>query len=67
MAISAGDKVHWNTSQGQTTGEAVEKKTEDFTFKGQHFKPTDDDPFWIVKSEKSDSEAAHKESALTRA
>lgn len=67
MTISKGDKVLWNTSQGETTGEAVEKKTEDFTFKGQDFKPTGDDPFWIVKSEKSGSEAAHKESALTKA
>lgn len=67
MAISTGDKVHWNTSQGETTGEAVERRTEDFTFKGQNFTPTPDDPYWIVKSEKSGSEAAHKESALTPA
>ena len=53
MAISKGDKVSWNTSQGKTTGKAVEKKTEDFTFEGQNFKPTDDDPYWIVESEKS--------------
>jgi hypothetical protein len=66
MAISKGDKVSWNTSQGKTTGKAVEKKTKDFTFKGQDFKPTDDDPYWIVESEKSGSEAAHKESALSK-
>lgn len=65
MAISKGDKVSWNTSQGKTTGKAVEKKTSDFTFDGQDFKPTDDDPFWIVESEKSGAKAAHKESALS--
>ena len=64
MAISKGDKVSWNTSQGKTRGTAVEKKTSDFTFKGQDFKPTDEDPFWIVESEKSGAQAAHKESAL---
>ena len=64
MAISKGDQVSWNTSQGKTTGNAKEKKTEEFTFKGQTFKPTDEDPYWIVKSEKSGSEAAHKESTL---
>jgi hypothetical protein len=64
MAISKGDQVSWNTSQGKTTGTAVEQKTADFTFKGQDFKPTADDPFWIVESEKSGSQAAHKESAL---
>jgi hypothetical protein len=67
MAISKGDKVTWNTSQGRTTGTAVEKRTKDFTFKGQDFKPSDDDPYWIVASEKSGSQAAHKESSLSKA
>jgi hypothetical protein len=67
MAISKGDKVTWNTSQGRTTGKTVEKKTKDFTFKGQDFKPSDDDPYWIVESEKSGSQAAHKESSLSKA
>ncbi|PZE27944.1 MULTISPECIES: DUF2945 domain-containing protein [unclassified Curtobacterium] len=64
MAIHEGDEVHWNTSQGETTGTAREKKTKDFTFDGQDFKPTDDDPYWIVESAKSGKKAAHKESAL---
>ena len=67
MALSKGDSVHWNTSQGQTTGTTVEKKTADFEFRGQKFKPTDDDPYWIVQSEKTGAHAAHKESALTKA
>lgn len=67
MALSKGDEVHWNTSQGQTTGTLVEKKTKDFRFDGQSFKPTDDDPYWIIESEKSGKRAAHKESALTKA
>ncbi|MDT0234174.1 DUF2945 domain-containing protein [Curtobacterium sp. BRB10] len=67
MALSKGDEVHWNTSQGRTTGALVRKRTSDFEFDGQHFKPTDDDPYWIVESEKSGKQAAHKESALTKA
>jgi hypothetical protein len=39
MALSKGDKVHWSTSQGKTTGTTVEKKTKEFTFDGQKFKP----------------------------
>jgi len=66
VAISKGDKVRWNTSQGETSGKAVEKKTKEFTFAKQKFKPTDDDPYWIVESDKSGSQAAHKESALTK-
>ena len=64
MAISKGDTVSWNTSQGATTGKAVEKRTKEFTFAGQKFKPTDDDPYWIVESDKTGAKAAHKESAL---
>ncbi|MBT1544248.1 DUF2945 domain-containing protein [Curtobacterium aurantiacum] len=67
MALSKGDEVHWNTSQGKTTGRLVRKRTSDFEFDGQHFTPTDDDPYWIVESEKSGKQAAHKESALTKA
>lgn len=66
MAFSRGDEVTWNTSQGQTHGRVREKKTSDFVFKGQKFTPTDDDPYYIVESEKSGSEAAHKESALSK-
>jgi hypothetical protein len=64
MAISEGDTVAWNTSQGSTTGKAVQKPTKEFTFAGQKFKPTDDDPYWIVESDKTGAKAAHKESAL---
>lgn len=67
MGLSKGDKVHWNTSQGQTEGTTVEKKTKDFTFSGQKFKPTDDDPYWIVESSKTGAKAAHKESSLSKA
>lgn len=67
MALSKGDEVHWNTSQGKTTGTLVQKRVSDFEFDGQHFKPSDDDPYWIVESEKTGKRAAHKESALTKA
>ena len=65
MALSKGDKVHWNTSQGKTEGKAVEKKTKEFTFEGQKFNASDDEPYWIVESSKSGSKAAHKESSLS--
>jgi hypothetical protein len=65
MALRKGSSVSWGTSQGRTHGKTVEKKTSDFSFAGQKFSPTDDDPYWIVKSDKSGKEAAHKESSLT--
>lgn len=67
MALRKGDLVHWNTPQGQTTGKTVEKKTTEFTFKGQKFNASEDEPYWVVESEKSGSQAAHKESTLEKA
>jgi len=64
MAISKGDTVSWNTSQGKTTGKAVEKRTKEFTFAAQKFKPTAEAPYWIVESDKTGAKAAHKESSL---
>ena len=67
MTISKGDKVSWNTSQGTTHGTAVEKRVKEFTFEGQKFKASEDEPYWVVESEKSGSKAAHKESSLKKA
>ena len=64
--LSSGDRVSWNTPQGRTHGEVVARRTKDFTFDGQHFTASADEPAYIVKSEKSGSEAAHKGSALRK-
>ncbi len=64
--FSVGDPVSWNTSQGKTEGKIVEKKTKDFQFSGQHFTASDDDPAYIVQSDKTDAKAAHKGDALTK-
>ena len=65
-SLSKGDKVTWNTSQGETHGTVQEKKTKDFQFDGQHFTASSDDPAYIVESDKSGSKAAHKGSALKK-
>lgn len=62
-----GDRVRWNTPQGQTRGHVVDVRTDDFQFAKQHFRASKDDPAYIVESEKSGSRAAHKESALSPA
>jgi hypothetical protein len=67
MSMSKGDKVTWNTSQGSTHGHTVERKTSPFHHDGQKFNASDDDPYWIVESEKSGAKAAHKESSLSKA
>lgn len=67
MTFSKGDKVRWNTSQGETHGTVVEKKTKDFQLDGQKFTASADEPAYVVESDKSGKQAAHKESALTNA
>lgn len=64
MAIRKGTPVSWNTPQGRTQGTAVERRTKHFEFDGQPFNASDDDPYWIVESDKSRARAAHKESSL---
>ncbi|MGL4174581.1 MAG: DUF2945 domain-containing protein [Dermatophilaceae bacterium] len=66
MTYRSGDKVSWNTSQGTTHGKVVEKRTTEFQFDGQKFNGSDDEPYYIVESEKTGAKAAHKESALSK-
>jgi hypothetical protein len=66
MTFSKGDKVRWNTSQGTTHGVVEEKRTKDFRFKDQQFTASEDEPAYIVRSDKSRETAAHKESALKK-
>ena len=66
MAYRKGDEVSWGTSQGKTHGVVEEKRTSDFQFKKQKFKASEDEPYYIVKSDKSGETAAHKESALSK-
>ena len=65
MALSKGDKVSWNTPQGETHGVTKSKHTSEFTHDGQKFKASSDEPYWVVESAKSGKTAAHKESSLT--
>jgi hypothetical protein len=61
-----GDRVSWNTSQGRTRGKVVQRRTEDFEFAGQSFTASADEPAFIVESEKTGAQAAHKGSALRK-
>lgn len=60
-----GDEVSWNTSQGTTHGTVVDTRVKDFTFDGQQFQASDEEPYYVVESEKTGAKAAHKGSALT--
>ena len=64
--MKVGDHVSWKTSQGQTEGKIVDKKTKDFHLDKQHFKASEDEPKFIVESDKTGAKAAHAESALNK-
>ena len=66
MTFSKGDKVSWGTSQGKTTGVVEEKRTRTFQLKKQKFNASEDEPYYIVRSDKSGETAAHKGSALSK-
>jgi hypothetical protein len=61
-----GDKVEWNTPQGKTQGVVKEKLTSRTEVGGQTIAASDDDPRYLVESEKSGKEAAHKPHTLKK-
>ncbi len=64
--LKKGDKVEWNTAQGKTTGEVKKKLTSETDIKGHHVAASKDNPEYLVESEKSGKEAAHKPESLDK-
>ncbi len=64
--VSKGDTVSWNTSQGKTHGTVVDTHRKPFTFDGQKFNASDDEPYVVIESDKSGKKAAHKISSVTK-
>ncbi|OUL25746.1 hypothetical protein BV372_27720 [Nostoc sp. T09] len=62
--LNKGDKVKWNTAQGETTGEVEKKLTSPTDIKGHHVAASKDNPQYLVKSDKTGKEAAHKPEVL---
>ncbi len=65
--LKAGDKVAWDSSGGHSVGHVVKKQTTPTRIKGHKVAASKDDPQYIVKSDKSGKEAAHKASELKKA
>jgi hypothetical protein len=61
-----GDKVEWKPPQGKTRGTVKKKLTSRTEVGGQTIAASDEDPRYLVESEKSGKEAAHKPNALDR-
>jgi hypothetical protein len=61
-----GDKVEWNTPQGKTRSTVKKKLTSETNVGGQKINAPEDDPRYLVESEKSGKEAAHKPDSLSK-
>jgi hypothetical protein len=61
-----GDIVEWNTPQGKTQGKVKKKLTSSTEVGGQKINASDDDPRYLIESQKSGKESAHKPDSLSR-
>lgn len=64
--LNQGDKVEWETSQGKTSGTVKKKLTSPIKIKGHHVAASDSNPEYLIKSEKSGAESAHKPGTLKK-
>ena len=61
-----GDKVEWNSHGGKAVGEVKRKITSETRAGGRKVKASEDEPQYLVRSEKSGGEAVHKPGALKK-
>ena len=70
-SFKKGDRVASDTPQGKTTGKVVEKLTSGKRVgnpgqKGTRVSASEDDPRYVVESDKTGKRAAHRPEALER-
>ena len=62
--LKPGDQVTWKSHGGTAEGKVEKKITSDTEAAGRTVRASEDDPQYLVKSDKSGGEAVHKPSAL---
>jgi len=66
QAFKAGDMVKWSSSQGTVAGKVKKKLTTPTDIKGHHVAASKDNPEYLVASDKTGAEAAHKPGSLKK-
>ena len=61
-----GDDVSWKSSQGKVEGKVERKVTSPMKIKSHEVKASKDNPEYLVKSDKTGAEAAHKPAELKK-
>ena len=69
--LKKGDRVAWDTPQGETHGRVVEKVTGEKRVanegqKGTRVKGSKEDPRYVVESDRTGKRAAHRADALRK-
>jgi hypothetical protein len=64
--LSKGEEVEWNSHGGTGSGRVQKKITSDTEAAGRTVRASEDDPQYLVRSDKSGGEAVHKPGALRR-
>jgi hypothetical protein len=64
--FKVGDHVEWNSEAGRVRGTIQEKVTSEITFKGYTVHASEEEPQYLIKSDKTDHLAMHKGSALEK-
>ncbi len=64
--LKPGDRVEWNTPQGKTRGVVREKLTSPTEIGEHHVAASEDNPEYLVESEQTGKQAAHKPGALEK-
>lgn len=62
--FTRGDRVSWSSHGGEAVGEVEKKITSDTEAAGRTVRASENDPQYLVRSEKSGGEAVHKPTAL---
>lgn len=65
-SLKTGDHVEWETSQGKTSGTVKKKLTSPAKIKDHKVAASAENPEYLVETEKSKKQAAHKAESLTK-
>jgi hypothetical protein len=64
--FQVGDHVAWNSEAGRVQGTIKKKITSEITFKGYTVHASEEEPQYLIESDKTDHLAMHKGSALKK-
>ena len=64
--LKNGDKVEWLTSHGKTIGTVIKKLIKTIKIKGHVAAASEENPEYLIKSEKSGKQSAHKPETLKK-